>query len=164
MIAAARNAEATDKWLLCQAAHHTCGLPITAVRLTLRRPRLQSWEGQDTLQKTALTDGVAMIRGELVPVVSLGRLLSGAAATDEGRLVLLALDGRRVALGVRAVLGVRKLEPGTLAALPPLLDDERGTFVERLGRVDGELLLVLRTARLLAQGSLTEAHTSEASA
>jgi len=163
MITAARNDHATSKWLLCRAAEHTCGLPIAAVRLTLRRPHLQSWEGEDTLQKTALTDGVAMIRGELVPVVSLGRLLSGQAAADERRLILLAVGGRRVALGVSTVLGVRALPAATLAALPPLLDDERGTFVERLGQVDGELLLALRTARLLTEGSLAKARNSEVS-
>lgn len=108
-----------------------------------------------------MTEGVATIRGEAVPVVSLGRLLSGKDSERENRLVLLGLEGRRVALGVSSVLGVRSLPVDTMAALPPLLGDEHGSVVQRLARLDGELLLLLRAARLLSLGAGEHSEGSE---
>lgn len=156
--------EATRKWLLCRAGDHACGLPIEAVRLTLRRSQLDSWKSGDAPGEGPVTEGVATIRGEAVPVVSLGRLLSGGDCERESRLVLLGLEGRHVALGVSSVVGVRSLPVDTMAALPPLLGDERASVVERLGRLDGELLLLLRAARLLSEGALERSEGSEAPA
>lgn len=156
--------EATRKWLLCRAGSHACGLPVEAVRLTLRRSQLDPWKAGDTPGEGPVIEGVATIRGEAVPVVSLGRLLSGREPERESRLVLLGLDDRRVALGVSSVLGVRSLPVDTMAALPPLLGDENGSVVQRLGRLDGELLLLLRAARLFSEVAMERSNGSEARA
>lgn len=164
MVPANASPEATSTWLLCRAGEQACGLPIEAVRLTLRRSRLDSWGATGASREGNVTDGVATIRGETVPVVSLGRLLSGEDATGEDRLVLLGLGDRRVALGVSSVLGVRSLPSSTLRELPPLLGDERSAFVDRLGRLDGELLLILRAGKLLTYGPAESTKSGEGQA
>jgi len=91
--------------------------------------------------------GLARIRGAAVPVVD-GGLLVGDTPAPATRLVLLRVDGRAVALAVDEVIGVATLDAGALAATPPLLQAE-GERVDAIGVLDAELLLLLRTSRLI---------------
>ncbi len=161
MVTSAVPHEATRKWLLCRAGNHACGLPVEAVRLTLRRSHLDSWKAGDAPGEGPVTEGVATIRGEAVPVVSLGRLLSGKDSERENRLVLLGLEGRRVALGVSSVLGVRSLPVDTTAELPLFSVTSTATSSSAWRGLDGELLLLLRAARLLSLGAVEHSEGSE---
>lgn len=92
--------------------------------------------------------GAAIIRGEPVPVVDLGRVLSGERLETPERLVTLRLSaGRSVALLVSAVLGIRQLD--ALDEAPPLLRDAAGGAIDALARLDAELLTVLRQGALV---------------
>jgi purine-binding chemotaxis protein CheW len=95
----------------------------------------------------AFLTGVAVIRGENVPVLD-AALLLGAEASVATRFVILRVGERRVALAVAEVVGTRALEGDELAELPPLLDGSR-ELVARLGVLDGRLLEVLESGRLL---------------
>lgn len=148
--------QVTTKWLLCRAGPRACGLPLETVLLTLRRPALESWAGSHTV-----ADGVATVRGEVVPVVSLSRILSGQARDGEKRLVVLSVAGRKVGLGVSAVLGIRSFSEAATSELPPLLADERADHVSRLGLLDGELLVLLRTGRLVPDEAASDAAANE---
>ncbi len=110
--------------------------------------------------------GLAVIRGEPVPVVTLAALTGIRRARSE-RFVTIQVhgradgradermsgqargqtDGRLVALAVERVIGVRRLDAAGLAAAPPLLG--RPDLVAHLGTLDGALLLVLETGHLL---------------
>jgi purine-binding chemotaxis protein CheW len=96
--------------------------------------------------------GMSVVRGEAVPVVDAGRLLDGHAATSGGRLVTLRIDRRRIALRVDDVLGVRAIPQEILREVPPLLGAASATRVA-LGTLDGRLLELLDTARLLPETS-----------
>ena len=65
--------------------------------------------------------GVARIRGAAVPVVDVGALLGSPEPSQATRFLSLRLDGRRVALAVESVLGLRQLTPEAQSELPPLL-------------------------------------------
>jgi purine-binding chemotaxis protein CheW len=66
--------------------------------------------------------------------------------------VTLRVAGRVVALAVNGVVGVRDLPPATVGDLPPLLRDAGTEVIAAVGRLDAELLFVLRSARLLSFG------------
>lgn len=95
--------------------------------------------------------GVAILRGMPVPVVDAARLLGAASTTGTGpaRFVSLRVGERSIALAVDAVEDVRVLGPAELAELPPLLREARAEVLEALGRLDADLLLVLRSAALV---------------
>ncbi len=94
--------------------------------------------------------GVSIIRGQATPVVDLARLLGHDAGGPPARWVTLHTGGdRAVAVGVDAVLGLRQAPAHE--ALPPLLQDVAETLIAELGRLDGELLTVLRAAQLLPE-------------
>lgn len=99
--------------------------------------------------------GLSVIRGENVPVLDAGWLLEGTPGAVT-RLVVLRVAERRVALAVAAVVGTRALEPAELEGLPPLLAGAR-ELVRALAVLDGALLEVLESARLVELAEPTEA-------
>jgi len=95
--------------------------------------------------------GLSIVRGAPIPVVDAGYLLTakatGAAAT---RFVTIKLGSRRAALAVDAVIGVRDLAAAAAHELPPLLHDAE-ELVQTIGALDADLLLVLRSARIVPE-------------
>lgn len=92
--------------------------------------------------------GLSIVRGEAVPVVDLAGLLDERAGPPAERWVLVRAGDRRVALAVERVIGLGRLDPGELSALPPLLREAHGERVRQVGRLDAALLMVLEAARL----------------
>src|SRR4029078_13028407 len=62
--------------------------------------------------------GAAIIRGLPTPVVDASRMLGAPGSASSGIFVILGVDGRRVALAVTSVQGVRVLGPESFTALP----------------------------------------------
>lgn len=145
-----------DLALICRVRARQCALPLGPVRETLRPLPVEPVAGAPPFVL-----GLCVIRGAAVPVVDaaqlLGQALQGdapagtAPAVHAARFVTLEVEQRQVALAVDAVLGVRPVPAATLQALPPLLQQAAGDVVAAIGQLDAQLLLVLRSARLLPQ-------------
>ncbi|MDO9015980.1 MAG: chemotaxis protein CheW [Myxococcales bacterium] len=138
----------TSASLVCTAGGRRCALPVGHVIETMRPLPVELVVGVPDF-----VAGLALIRGAPTPVVDLGRLLGATAAAPWGRFVVVAAGGRRVALAVDAVLGVRALDAAALEALPPLVEDAAGP-IAALAALDGELLVVIRGARLVPEAAL----------
>ena len=96
--------------------------------------------------------GVTVIRGLRVPVVdSAAVLCRGDEPFPVTRFVALKIADRRVALGVCAVIGVRHISGNQLAELPPLLATAGAHVVTAIGTLDSELLMVLRSGKLVSE-------------
>ena len=96
--------------------------------------------------------GVAVIRGSPTPVLDVRRLFSTANSDDAaGRWVALRLGMRAIALAVDGVIGVRRIASDQRQALPALLRDVPTEYIETIGTLDSELLVVLRTGRMLPE-------------
>ncbi len=93
--------------------------------------------------------GLSVIRGIPTPVVDAGELLATRENSGATRFVTLRAGERQVALAFEAVLGVRNLSGALLEDLPPLLRDAGAELVSAVGTLDAELLIVLRSARIL---------------
>ena len=129
--------------LLCRVGTRLCAVPLEHVVETLRPLPVEPLAGAPDFVL-----GVTLLRGEPAPVVDAARLL-GASTGQPARFVALRVGERIVALAVDGVEDVRTLDEGTIRALPPLLRDARSDAVEALGRLDADLLLVLRSAALV---------------
>ncbi len=92
--------------------------------------------------------GLAVIRGEVVPVLDAG-LLAGDGPVRPGRFVTVKSGGRTAALAVEGVLGIRAIDRASLAGLPPLLAREDPDVVRAVSPGGDGLLFVLDGARLL---------------
>lgn len=133
-----------EQVLLFRAGSRGCALPLSQVVETMRPLPLESLPGLPPFVK-----GIAIIRGEAVPVVDLGRLLSGHGGAAVTRLVTLKLEERRAAVGVESVAGVARLDGSRLQELPPLLKNSADEAIGSLGALDGRLLFVLKAGRIV---------------
>ncbi len=95
--------------------------------------------------------GVSVVRGSAVPVVDLGAVVGTAEPTPPARFVTIRLGDRTAALAVSQVVGVRDLETALLEQMPPLLQGANADVVRAIGTLDAELLVVLRSSRLLPE-------------
>jgi purine-binding chemotaxis protein CheW len=139
--------------LICRVQNWRCALALSEVVEILRPLPVEAVAGAPFFLR-----GLALIRGMPLPVVDAARLLGDTdGATEPGRFIVLRVAERRVALAVDEVLGVRALPADARHALPPLLDEAGRDGVAGIGRLDAELLLVLRGARLLADDLMAQA-------
>jgi len=144
--------------LVVRAGGRTCAIPLASVVETMR-----SLPARPIAGVPPYVLGVALVRGEPLPVVDVERLLGGEAAPRlvpaapglargerAGRLVTVRAGGaRRVALALDEVAGVRTVDRLACAALAPLLGGAAAGAVAGLGALDRELLAVLDASRLL---------------
>lgn len=130
--------------LLVRCGVWLCGLPLSEVIETMRPLPLQPITGVPPFVR-----GLSVIRGELVPVVTLAALLGDVQAARNGRLVLVRAEGRRLALHVDEVLRVvpRALPQGVTVA--PLLRKALPQAVAELASLDGAALALLASVQLL---------------
>jgi purine-binding chemotaxis protein CheW len=129
--------------LVCRVSSRFCALPVTHIRETMRPLPVEPMAGV-----LPPVSGVAIIRGAVVPVLDLGRLVSGVQAQPQ-RFVTLRLGERSVALAVEAVIGIRTIPREASQELPPLLREADGEAIARIGTLDAELLVVLQDTRLV---------------
>lgn len=131
--------------LICGVAERLLGVHLRDVIETLRPLPIRPLAGAP-----AFVAGVSLIRGTVMPVVDLGLLTRGQASARR-RLVTLRLGTRCVALAVDDVVGVREISADTLASLPSLVDPQETSPLQGLGDIDGQLLMVLQSARVLPE-------------
>ena len=131
-------------FLVCRVQTRLSALPLAQVVETMRPLPTEAIAGAPDFVR-----GLAVIRGAPVPVVDAARLLGIEEDAPAGRFVTLAVGGRRVALALGSVLGLRSVAAASLYRLPPLLDKAGAEVVAAIGLLDAELLLVLQGARLL---------------
>lgn len=129
--------------LICRVGGRDCALPIEHVREVMRRCPIERVE-----LATRATLGLALIRGESVPVVDAGMLLGGQACGG-ARFVVLRVAERRVALAVDEVVGARRIDGSELERLPPLLSGA-SEMVRAMAVLDGRLVEVLESGRLIS--------------
>ncbi len=130
-------------WLLCRAGAQRYAIPIAYVIETMRILPIEAIAGAPPYVR-----GLCVIRGAPVAVVDAGSLL-GDRPTRGERLVAIRAGSRTVALVVETVEGVRTIGPDACNQLPPLLRDAATATIAAVGILDAELLLFLRTARLV---------------
>jgi purine-binding chemotaxis protein CheW len=147
----------TGRLLIFRASAHSQGvaaLPTERVIETMRPLPLEPLANASSNNNYIL--GVSIIRGQPTPVIDLSLLLGeedenkGAASE---RWITVATGGQRtVALRVHEVIGIRRQnEMEGMGKLAPLVGARAHAAVEKLAVLDGELLLILESARIVAR-------------
>lgn len=132
-------------FLLVTVGDRVCALPLQHVWETMRPLPVEPVAGAP-----AYVLGLSVIRGAPVPVVDAAALLTGAAgAAPCTRFVTVKADERRFALAVDRVVGIRDLDLRQLEKLPALFRHADIDLIEAVGVAEAQLLVVLRSARLV---------------
>jgi purine-binding chemotaxis protein CheW len=131
--------------LLCRVGELLCALPLERVEEAMRPLPVEAIAGVP-----AYVRGLAVIRGTPIPVVDAASLLTGDASHPT-RFVTVKTGSRRIALAVDAVVGVVEIPRGSLEPLPLLFQSASLDAISAIGTLDGDLLLVLQSARLIPE-------------
>lgn len=135
----------SEESLICRVVNRLCSVPLDHVIETMRPLPVTPVNG---VPRPVM--GVAVIRGAAMPVVDLAWIL-GADESQPTRFVTVSAEGRRVALAVDRVVGVRVIPASSLQELPSMLRDVRTDAVATIATLDAELLMVLRSGRLIPE-------------
>jgi purine-binding chemotaxis protein CheW len=147
--AAGVNVTPSSSWLICRAGNLLCALPIEQVIEIMRVLPIEAFSGAPDY-----VCGLSIIRGAPVPVVDIG-LIIGSEAGERMRLVVFRSQTRLIALAVGEVLEISAIAADKLAQLPPLLGDTAPEAVSAIGARNTELLVFLRSSRLVPDNVLT---------
>jgi len=138
------DGSARVQFILLRASVRVCAIPLVHVVETMRPLPVRGFSGSPEF-----VTGIAIVRGRATPVVDLGTLLGERGSGVVGRYVTIRVGTRQLALAVEGVLGIRALADSSLDPLPPLLRHLNDQWVEGVGALDSELLVVLRASRIL---------------
>lgn len=127
--------------VIVRAAELRCGIPLTHVVETLRPLPVDRIPGAPPG-----VEGLAVVRGDPTPVVSLRSLLGETPAPARRFVVLRTGSSRRVALAVDTVDGLARV---ALTDAPPLVARAAAGALEAVASLDGALMVVLEASRLL---------------
>lgn len=131
--------------LLVRVTGALCAFPLAEVVETMRPLPVEALENTPDFIL-----GMACIRGAAVPVVLLSALFHGDRRREPStRFVTLRVGQRLIALAVESVVGIADLSDHVFDNLPPLLKTVGTEFIQALGTVDAEFLVMLHTARLV---------------
>src|SRR5579863_6492185 len=135
--------ETSTPVLLVRAATHICALNLSHVIEVMRPLPVAQLTGAPEM-----VCGLAVIRGNPVPVVVLARLF-GTGTSAPGRFVVVRAGEKQVALAVDEVLGIRRFRASASQSMPPLLRDAAAGMVTAIGALDSDLMFVLNTAGIV---------------
>jgi purine-binding chemotaxis protein CheW len=148
--------DGSRRQLILRVGSRLCAVPLAQVVETMRVLPIKFVAGVP-----AYVRGLCIIRGEPVPVID-AALLLGNEAAQPARLVTIRTGARIVALAVDQVLGVVEINAARRGDLPPLMRDAAAHTIAEVGMLDAELLLLLRTARILPQSLFDRLAAAEA--
>jgi purine-binding chemotaxis protein CheW len=141
------SSELSVQMLIARCGQVLCAVPVSAIAEVMRPMEMRSLAGAPSF-----IAGVSVIRGQAVPVLIVAHLLGASTGSPASRFITLRVGDRLVALGVDAVIGFRWLDQDDVTQVPPLLSQAHPELIEQLGRLDDELVVVLRSAGLIADG------------
>ena len=134
--------------LLCSLLDSAFALPLTHVLETMRPLAVQPVPGSPPFVR-----GLAIVRGEPLPVVDLACLMAGGRGSPRRWVTVRTGSGAAATvLEVDRILGIHILPDTMLRDLPPLLQNADTDVVSAMGALDAGLLLVLDQGRLLPEG------------
>ncbi len=156
------GAKATERFLSFSLAGEVYAVALAGILETDRLPRLTRVPGLP-----AWAIGVSNLRGSILPVVDLRRLLSLEEAENpqEGRILVVrpAPGDAPSALVVDRLEGVALLAAADLHPAPLWLDNKILPYLEGIGSFKGRLVNVLDLGRLFAAAGVSGAEPAKAS-
>jgi purine-binding chemotaxis protein CheW len=134
--------------LLCRTGKVFGALPIENVIEIMRMLPVEPVTGAPSYVR-----GLSIVRGAPVPVVDLGVIVSGEPC-HAARLVTVRSAARIIALAVETIVGATAFAADALSQLAPLLQNAETEAIAGVGALDAELLVFLRTSRLVTEDVL----------
>jgi len=103
-------------------------------------------------------EGVINLRGEIVPVIDLKKRfdLPPGEVNDETRIIIVALEDLTVGMIVDSATEVVKLSQDSIEPPPSITLGVDSSFIEGVGKIGENLLIILNLAKVLQPKEVTE--------
>jgi purine-binding chemotaxis protein CheW len=141
------------QWLAFRVAEQGFGLDIRCVREIVRLPQITA-----VPQSPAHIAGVMNLRGQIVPIVDLGKRLGGAPKppmpgpdSRKSRVLVLTLSAKLTGLLVDEATEVLKIAAADIEPAPKLFGDDGESYVTGIARHQGKLVVLLDAEKLLCK-------------
>ena len=96
--------------------------------------------------------GVTNLRGQIIPIVDLQRVLTpGAPATPSRHAVVVDVGGQLTGCLVDSVTRVVRLPQSEIQSADDVLDEEHGRSVDGFAKYEGTILILLDASRVIAR-------------
>ncbi len=157
--AVAMEAERAEAFVVFRLAGAEYGLPVGAVQEVLRQP-----DAVTPLPNAPdFVSGVTTLRGAVLPLVALRRLLrlpeGRENGGDRGRVVVIAAGAARAGLLVDGMAGIVRIPDGVIGPAP-VVSQAQHRLIRRIGAVEsaGErrMILLMDPAELLDMDQLAD--------
>jgi len=102
--------------------------------------------------------GVINLRGEIVPIIDLRKRfnLPPGQITDQTRIIIVTLEDLTVGMIVDSATEVVKLSQDSIEPPPPIVLGIDSSFLEGVGKIGENLLVILNLAKVLKPNEVTE--------
>ncbi|WP_114858531.1 chemotaxis protein CheW [Azospirillum brasilense] len=153
------EAERAEAFVVFRLAGADYGLPVAAVQEVLRQP-----DAVTPLPNAPdFVDGVTTLRGAVLPLVALRRLLrlpeGLGSAGERGRVVVIAAGGARAGLRVDGMAGIVRIPVGAIGPAP-VVSRAQHRLIRRIGALEsaGErrMILLMDPSELLDMDQLAD--------
>ncbi len=96
--------------------------------------------------------GIISLRGTIVPVIDLSRILKLGAqpVTRSTRVLVLRAEGDPIGLVVDRVTSVVRIERDSIEPVPRTMQSDAGDLLSGVGRIDDRLLIILDLPAIMA--------------
>lgn len=103
-------------------------------------------------QAPACVEGVANLRGQIIPVVDLHRRfgMPSAALTNDSRIVVANLGAAKIGMIVSAVSEVLTIDDSTIEPPPSMVSNVNSTYITGIANIDKHLVILLDLAKVLS--------------
>lgn len=136
-----------DAYLLFRAAGQVCAIAANLVDESMRPMKVVPLD-----KMPHFVAGLSVIRGVPYPIVDLRKFFDRDLNEPPARLVAIRTDAtRKVGLLVDGVLGIFPAHLLAFEPLPPIMEAAHSEVIESLAMLDGELLRVLGSGRLVPE-------------
>lgn len=102
-------------------------------------------------QAPACVEGIANLRGQVIPVVDLHRRfgMADTEKTNQSRIVVANVGSTKIGMIVSAVSEVLTIDDSTIEPPPSMVSNINSTYIVGIANIDGRLIILLDLAKVL---------------
>jgi purine-binding chemotaxis protein CheW len=138
--------ETDDIYLSFELGKEVYALPIVYVREIIQMCEIIS-----VPKASYAVEGIINRRGDILPVLNLFKLFTGASAGDvqSSSVIIMEHGDSAVGILIDSIRETIKLTEGDIKPLPQNKSDESHSYVSRLGRHEGDVILILDWSKVI---------------
>lgn len=102
-------------------------------------------------QAPACVEGVANLRGQVIPVVDLHKRfgMANSERTNEARIVVANVGSTKIGMIVSAVSEVLTIDDSTIEPPPSMVSNINSTYIVGIANIEGRLIILLDLTKVL---------------